>query len=80
MGTQNADNVPFLESVSLKKRKRKSVKRIKQIDEIFKKGNSKNKKFMPSGPLGGDRPASWRKEGWRKPEIQKKEESSKGRK
>ena len=29
---------------------------------------------MPSGPKGGDRPAFWRKEGWRKPEIQKKGE------
>ena len=41
--------MPFHESVSLKKRKRKALKRIKQIVEIFKKGNSdiyegKNKK------------------------------------
>ena len=35
MGTQNGHNVPFLEAVSLKKRKRKATKRIKQIDEIF---------------------------------------------
>ena len=47
MGTQNGHNVPFLESASLKKRKRKAMKRIKQIYKISKKGN---KKIMPSGP------------------------------
>ena len=44
MGTQNGHNVPFLEFASLKKRKRKALKRIKQIDKIFKKGNRKKKK------------------------------------
>ena len=47
-GTQNGHNVPFLESVSFKKRKRKAMKRIKQKYKISKKGN---KKIMPSGPL-----------------------------
>ena len=32
--------MPFLESVSLKKRKRKALTRIEQIAKIFKKGNS----------------------------------------
>ena len=32
--------MPFLESVSIKKRKRKAMKRIKQIAKIFKKGSS----------------------------------------
>ena len=41
MGTQNGHNVPFLESASLRKRKRKAIKRIKQIHEISKKGNEK---------------------------------------
>ena len=41
MGTQNGHNVPFLESASLKKRKRKAVKRMKQIYKISKKGNKK---------------------------------------
>ena len=50
------------------------MKRIKQKYKISKKGN----KIMPSGPYGGDRPAFWRKKGWRKQEIQKKGESSKG--
>ena len=58
------------------------MKRIKQIDKISRKGNKKKlieylerviKKIMPSGPGGGDRPAFWRK-----PEIQKKGEGSKG--
>ena len=39
MGTHNGRSVPFFESVSLKKRKRKALKRIKQIAKIFKKGN-----------------------------------------
>ena len=47
MGTQNGHNVPFLESASLKKRKSKAIKRIKQIHKISKKGN---KKIMPPGP------------------------------
>ena len=44
--------MPFLESVSIKKRRRKAMNRIKQIDKIFKKGrpNHKKQKFMPSGP------------------------------
>ena len=42
MGTQNGHNVPFLESASLKARKRKAIKRIKQIYKISKKGNKKN--------------------------------------
>ena len=51
MGTQNEHNVPFLESVSLKKRKRKAMKRIKQIDKNLKKVIvKKKKKIMPSGP------------------------------
>ena len=41
MGTQNRLNVPFLESASFKKRKRKAMKRIKQIYNISKKGNKK---------------------------------------
>ena len=44
MGTQNRHNVPFLESASFKKKKRKALKRIKQIDKIFKNGNRKKKK------------------------------------
>ena len=42
MGTQNGHNVPFLKSVSLKKRKRKALKRVKQIDKIFIKVIVKN--------------------------------------
>ena len=34
MGTQNGHNVPFLESASLKKKKRKAMKRIKPIYKI----------------------------------------------
>ena len=41
MGTQNGHNVPFLESASLRKRKRKAIKRIKQINKISEKGNKK---------------------------------------
>ena len=41
MGTQNGHNVPFLESASLRKRKRNTIKRIKQIYKISKKGNKK---------------------------------------
>ena len=40
--------MPFLESVSLKRRKRKVMERIKQTDKIFKKDN--RKKIMSSGP------------------------------
>ena len=32
MGTQNGHNVPFLETASLKKRKRKVMKRISRQD------------------------------------------------
>ena len=35
--------MPFLEPVSLKKRKRKVIRRIKQTDNISKKGNRKKK-------------------------------------
>ena len=42
METQNGHNVPFLDSASLKKRKRNVMKRIKQFYEISKKGNKKN--------------------------------------
>ena len=41
MGTQNGHNAPFLESASLRKRKRKEMERIKQIYKISKKGNKK---------------------------------------
>ena len=34
MGTQKGHEVPFLKSVSPKKKKKKAMKRIKQIDEI----------------------------------------------
>ena len=47
MGTQNGHNVPFLESASLKKRKRKVVKRIKQIYKISKKCNKKSYHLVP---------------------------------
>ena len=43
MGTQNGHNVPFLESASLKKRKRNVMKRIKQFYKISKKGDKKKK-------------------------------------
>ena len=43
MGIQNKHNVPFLKSASFKKRK-KAMKRIKQIYKIFKKGNNIKKK------------------------------------
>ena len=39
MGTQNGHKVPFLQSASIRKRKRKAMKRIKQIYRISKKGN-----------------------------------------
>ena len=41
MGIQNCHNVPFLESASLKKRKRNVMKRIKQFYKISKKGSKK---------------------------------------
>ena len=42
MGTQNWHNVPFLKSAFLMKRKRKAIKRKKQlIYKISKKGNKK---------------------------------------
>ena len=44
MGTQNRPNVPFLESASLKKWKRKAMKRIKQIHKISKNGSDDKKK------------------------------------
>ena len=48
MRTQNGHNVPFLESASLRKRKRKAMKRIKQFYKISKNGrptgNKKKKK------------------------------------
>ena len=47
MGTQNGHNVPFLESVSLKKRKRKALKRIKQFYKISKKGDKKSCHLVP---------------------------------
>ena len=41
MGTQNGHNVPFLESPSRRKKKRKAIKRTKQKYKISKKGNKK---------------------------------------
>ena len=41
MGTQNGHILPFPESASLKKRRRKAVKRIKQVYKTFKKCNKK---------------------------------------
>ena len=35
MGIQNGHTVPFLEPISLKKRKRKAMSRIKQIDKML---------------------------------------------
>ena len=46
MGTQNGHIVSFHESVSLKKKKRKAVTRIKQIDKMFN-----IKKFRPVSVL-----------------------------
>ena len=46
MGTQNGHNVLFLESASLRKRKRKAMKRIK-IYEISKKGEKKSCRLVP---------------------------------
>ena len=50
MGTQNGHNVLFLKSASLKERKRKAMKRIKQIYKISNRGKKKKKKIMPSDP------------------------------
>ena len=55
MGTQNGDNVPFLGSASLRKRKQSKQTFIKYQRVIIKK-KKKKKTIMPSGPLGGDRP------------------------
>ena len=53
--------MPFLESVSLMKRKRKAMKRIKQSDEIFKKGSSKKKKMVIDLPYKGRKvEGSWK--------------------
>ena len=41
MGTQNGHNVPFLKSGSLRERKRKAIKRIKQIYKSSENGNKK---------------------------------------
>ena len=41
MGTENGHIVPFLESASLRKRKRKAMKRIKQKYKMSIKGNKK---------------------------------------
>ena len=52
MGTQNRHIAPRLESVSHKKRKRKSMSDNKKT-AIISKGNSNiyvGKKIMPSGP------------------------------
>ena len=54
MGTQNRHNVPFSRVCIPKKRKIKAVERIKQIYKISKRVI---KKIMPSGPESGDRPA-----------------------
>ena len=47
MEAQNGHNVPFLKSASLKKRKRKAMKRIKQIYKIKKKNNKKSCHLVP---------------------------------
>ena len=54
MGTQNGHNVPFLKSASLRKRKRKAMKRIKKY-KISKKSNKKYIYIKPSGLQGVDR-------------------------
>ena len=41
METQNRHNVPFYGSASIKKRKRKTMKKIKQIYKTSKKGNKR---------------------------------------
>ena len=46
MGTQNGYNVPFLESASLRKRKRKAAKRINKNINYLKRVL---KKIVPSG-------------------------------
>ena len=42
MGIQNGHIVPFLECASLRKRKRKAIRKIKQKYKISKKGKKKN--------------------------------------
>ena len=65
MGTQNGHNVPFLWSASLKKWKRKALKRIKQVYKISKKCNKKSCHLVPKVVI--DRPFEGRKvEGSRK--------------
>ena len=56
------------------------MKRIKQFYKISKKGNKKKQSchLVPKVVIG--LPFEGRKEGRRKPEMQKKGESSKGRK
>ena len=39
IGNRERVNVPFLESISLKKGKRKAMTRIKQIAKVSKEGN-----------------------------------------
>ena len=41
MGTQSRHNVSFLKSASLKKRNRKTMKRIKQFYKISERGKKK---------------------------------------
>ena len=47
MGTQNGHNVSFLESASLKKRKRKAMKRIKPVYKISKRVKKKSRHLVP---------------------------------
>ena len=72
---QNGYNVPFLESASLmRKRKRKPMKRIKRFYKISKKGNRRKNKSCHLVPkVVTDLPFEGRK-----PEIQKEGESSPG--
>ena len=52
MGTQNGHNVPFLDSASLRKRKRNVMNIIKQSYEISKKGNKKKSCYLvPKGVI-----------------------------
>ena len=46
MGTQNGHNAPFLESASLKKKKSKAMRRLKQIHKTFKNGNKKKSCYL----------------------------------
>ena len=60
MGTHNGHIVPSIKSVSLKKRKRKSMSGNKETPKISKKKRGKSnifvekKKILPSGPKGRD--------------------------